>query len=465
MQYELATDLDTTKYAYFVQGFLSEAQQLNPGDLSLQTLADKPLLKIYCGSKEKFNLTQLKKRLADIFELLNKQNISSALITMPQLANKTPNQQLQLMIRCIEEKTYQMLDFKTPPHPSFALKRLVFHLEGSTIEGLQTAQAIAKGMNLTRTLANLPANICTPTYLGEAAIQLAKAHPKVLKTRVWDKEAIEKFKMGALLAVAQGSHEEPRFIEIHYQPQDTKQAHQPPVVLVGKGVTFDAGGISLKPSANMNEMKYDMAGAASVIGALKACAELELPIPVIGLIAATENMPGGRAVKPGDVIQSMSGKTIEILNTDAEGRLILADALTYAERFQPRFVVDIATLTGAIIIALGHVNSGLMTTDDELAETLLKAAKHSDDKLWRLPLEDDYQEAMNSPLADMVNAQFDRGAGSITAACFLSRFTQNLRWAHLDIAGTAWISGTQRQATGRPVALLMQWLQDVSETR
>jgi leucyl aminopeptidase len=239
-----------------------------------------------------------------------------------------------------------------------------------------------------------------------------------------------------------------------------KDKAKAPIVLVGKGVTFDSGGISLKPPAGMEEMKYDMAGAARVLGTLKACALLKLPVNVVGLIPTTENMPSGKATKPGDIVTSMSGQTVEIVNTDAEGRLILSDALTYAERFKPEFVIDIATLTGAIIIALGHETTGLFTTDDKLAETILTAAEEAEDAAWRLPLLDIYQDAIDSPIADMANSTADRSAGSVTAACFLSRYTKKYRWAHLDIAGTAWVSGKKRNATGRPVPLLLQILTD-----
>lgn len=462
MQYELTHELTLIKKNYFVHGVLSEENQVKPGDFSFQNDSDTPTLKIHCGKKDNYNPTQLKKRLFDVVDLLNKQSVTIALIAMPKLSCKTADEQLQLMIRIIEEKNYQLNEFKSSPIPAQPLEKIIFYLDGATNEALSTGKAIADGMNLTRYLANLPANVCTPSYLAEAANLLSKEYPKLIKTRIWDKEAIEKFEMGGLLAVSQGSYQEPRFIEIHYTPRDKYQAQKSPIVLAGKGVTFDAGGISLKPGQLMNEMKYDMAGAASVLGTIKACAELEVAIPIIGLIPATENMPGGGALKPGDIIKSMSGQTIEILNTDAEGRLILADVLTYAERFQPQFVLDIATLTGAIIIALGSVNSGLMTTDDELASHLIQAGITTEDKIWRMPLESDYQDSMDSPIADMVNAQFDRSANSITAACFLSRFTKNYRWAHLDIAGTAWVSGTKRQATGRPVPLLVQWLRYVA---
>jgi len=307
----------------------------------------------------------------------------------------------------------------------------------------------------------MPANICTPTFLADQAVELQNTH-KHIQTQIISTEDMRQMGMGALLAVAQGSIQPPKLVEIHYNnaPDNT-----PPIVLVGKGITFDAGGISLKPAAGMEEMKFDMAGAASVLGTIKACALLDLPLHVIGLLPCAENLPGGTAVKPGDVVTSMSGQTIEITNTDAEGRLVLADALTYAERFNPELVLDIATLTGAIIIALGYERTGFMTEDDKLAEALQTAATASRDKIWRMPLEEVYLEAMESPVADIANASSDRAAGSVTAACFLSRFTEKYRWAHLDIAGTAWISGKKRTATGRPVPLLTQLLRNIAHAR
>jgi leucyl aminopeptidase len=267
--------------------------------------------------------------------------------------------------------------------------------------------------------------------------------------------------MGLLQAVSSGSAQEPRFIEIQYKGS----THAQPIVLVGKGVTFDAGGLSIKIGNFMEEMKYDMCGAASVLGVIKICALLKLPIHVVGLIPSTENLLGGSAMKCGDVVTSLSGQTVEIINTDAEGRLILADALSYAERFNPAFVIDVATLTGAMIVSLGSVASGLMTPDDDLASLINQAAEDSDDRVWRFPLDEDYQEALDSPVADMINAGFDRIASSITAACFLSRFAQKYRWAHLDIAGTAWIMGKKRNATGRPVTLLIQLLRHAAHSR
>ena len=325
-------------------------------------------------------------------------------------------------------------------------------------DGLKEGEAIGKGANLTRLLADLPPNICTPTYLAEEAKKLAKQYP-TLKVEVLQRKQMEALKMGSFLSVAKGSEQPPVFIIFTHTPSTkTKDTNKEgPIVLVGKGLTFDAGGISLKPAANMDEMKYDMGGAASVFGTMLAISELDLNQQVIGLVAACENLPSGTANKPGDVVTSMAGKTIEILNTDAEGRLVLCDALTYAERFKPAAVVNMATLTGACVVALGHVNSGLFSPDDDLAEALLEAAKISGDSAWRMPLDDRYQEQLRSNFADIANIG-GPAAGAVTAACFLQRFTSAYRWAHLDIAGTAWRSGKDKGATGRPVPLLVQFL-------
>ena len=328
-------------------------------------------------------------------------------------------------------------------------------------KGLREGAAIANGMELTRTLGNLPGNICTPTYLGETAKRLAREY-KSLKVEVMDRKQVEALGMGSFLSVARGSEEALRFIVLRHAGKPAKKgakASDGPIVLVGKGITFDAGGISLKPAATMDEMKYDMCGAASVLGSFRALAELELPLDVIGLIPACENLPSGKANKPGDVVTSMAGLTIEILNTDAEGRLVLCDALTYAERFKPSAVIDIATLTGACVVALGHVNSGLFSKDDALAEALSSAGRQALDTAWRMPMDDAYQDQLKSNFADLANIG-GPPAGAVTAACFLSRFTKSYRWAHLDIAGTAWKSGKDKGATGRPVPLLMQFLLD-----
>jgi leucyl aminopeptidase len=318
--------------------------------------------------------------------------------------------------------------------------------------GLARGRAIGEGVGLARELANRPANHCTPTHLAEEARRLGREHG--LQIEVLERKDLEKLGMGAFLAVAQGSDQPPKFIVARWQGAGRKVA---PVVLVGKGITFDTGGISLKPAAEMDEMKFDMGGAASVLGTLQAVARMKARVNVIGLIAATENMPGGRAVKPGDVVSSLSGQTIEILNTDAEGRLILCDALTYAERFKPAAVVDIATLTGACVIALGHLRSGLFTPDDALAAELHGCGEAAFDPCWRMPVDDDYGEALKSNFADMANVG-PRAGGAITAAMFLKRYASKFPWAHLDIAGTAWKSGAAKGGTGRPVPLLTHFV-------
>ena len=318
--------------------------------------------------------------------------------------------------------------------------------------GMREGSAIAAGMTLARDLGNLPANVCTPTYLADTSVKLG--HEWKLAVEVLEQKDMEKLRMGSLLSVTRGSHQPPKFVILRYSGASSKDR---PVVLVGKGITFDTGGISIKPSAEMDEMKFDMCGAASVLGALRAAAELGLKLNVVGLVPACENMPGGAATKPGDIVSSMSGQTIEILNTDAEGRLILADALSYAERFEPQAVVDIATLTRACVVALGHVCSGLFANKDGLADEVQAAGAESLDRVWRLPLWEDYQEQLKSNFADFANIG-GPAAGSVTAACFLSRFAGKYDWAHLDIAGTAWKSGKEKGATGRPVPLLTMFL-------
>jgi len=323
--------------------------------------------------------------------------------------------------------------------------------------GIQEACAIANGVALAKDLSNLPGNLCTPSYLANQARKLGKSHK--LKVNVLDEAKMKALGMGALLSVSRGSREPARLIVMEHQGG---QRSDKPVVLVGKGLTFDAGGISLKPAAAMDEMKYDMCGGASVFGAMVAASELKLKLNVIGIIPSSENLPDGAANKPGDIVTSMSGKTIEILNTDAEGRLILCDALTYAERYKPAAIIDIATLTGACVVALGHPATGLFSPDDKLAEELLACGESARDRAWRMPIWDEYQKQLNSPFADIANIG-GRTAGAVTAACFLSRFTKNMAWAHLDIAGTAWHSGANKGATGRPVSMLTRFL--INRTR
>ena len=352
---------------------------------------------------------------------------------------------------------YRFEEFKSQKSPPAALQHIVLALADRSFadavaEAVAEGRAIAAGMAFAKNLGNRPSNLCTPSHLAEQARQLAKEYK--LGVEVLERKDMEKLGMGALLAVAKGSHEPPKFLVLQYNGGGKKNK---PVVLVGKGVTFDTGGISLKPAAEMDEMKFDMCGAASVLGTFRAIAELKPKLNLVGLIPATENMPGGGATKPGDIVKSLSGRTIEILNTDAEGRLILCDALTYAERFNPAAVIDIATLTGACVIALGHVATGVYANDETLAEQLLEAGREAWDRGWRMPLWEDYQEQLKSPFADVANIG-GRPAGSVTAACFLARFAEKYSWAHLDIAGTAWKSGKDKGATGRPVPLLTTYL-------
>ncbi|WP_406829101.1 leucyl aminopeptidase [Microbulbifer sp. ARAS458-1] len=320
-------------------------------------------------------------------------------------------------------------------------------------KGVEIGGGQALGSNVARELGNLPGNICTPSYLASEAKALAKKHAK-LTTAVLDNKKMESLGMGAFMSVAKGSDEPAAMIAMNYKGGKTGQK---PIVLVGKGITFDTGGISLKPGAMMDEMKFDMCGAASVFGVMNALVEMNAPVNVVGVVAAAENMPSGRASKPGDIVTSMSGKTIEILNTDAEGRLVLCDALTWAGKFKPSVVIDVATLTGACVIALGHHATGLYANQDKLAEELIAAGETTGDRAWRMPLWDEYQPMLNSNFADMQNIG-GREAGSVTAACFLARFAEDYNWAHLDIAGSAWKSGAAKGATGRPVPLLLQYI-------
>ncbi|RQH08419.1 leucyl aminopeptidase [Paraburkholderia dinghuensis] len=387
--------------------------------------------------------------------------IAQVTFTLTQLPikDRAGDWAVRTAILALRGETYRFTQMKSKPDTTArALKRIVFSCDAADEKAAKVAAkqgaAIANGMDLTRDLGNLPGNVCTPTYLAATAKKIARDWK--LKVEVLGQRQIEALKMGSFLSVTKGSVEPPQFIVLHYQGASAKAA---PIVLVGKGITFDTGGISLKPGEGMDEMKYDMCGAGSVLGTIRAVAEMGLKVNVIGIIPTCENMPAGNATKPGDIVTTMSGLTVEVLNTDAEGRLILCDALTYAERFKPAAVVDIATLTGACIIALGHHNSGLFSKDDSLAGELLDASREADDPAWRLPLDDEYQDQLKSNFADLANIG-GRPAGSVTAACFLSRFTENYPWAHLDIAGTAWKSGAAKGATGRPVPLLSQFLID-----
>jgi leucyl aminopeptidase len=363
-------------------------------------------------------------------------------------------QGLQLALSSLADASYSYTTTLSKPKARTLKQVVVSSTHDSTQlrQAVAHAQALVAGVELAKEWANRPANHATPTHLAETAKTIASG--RAFKCEVLGPKEVAKLGMGAFMAVAQGAAEPLRFIVMRYNGAAASQA---PVVLVGKGITFDTGGISIKPAPEMDEMKYDMGGAASVLGVFKALSELKPHINVVGLIPATENMPDGLAVKPGDVVTSMSGQTIEILNTDAEGRLVLCDALTYAERFKPRAVIDIATLTGACVIALGAVRTGLFSSDDTLAIQLQQAGETSGDTCWRMPLDDDYAEGLKSRFADVANVA-GRAAGSVTAAKFLQRFTKSFAWAHLDIAGTAWRSGAAKGSTGRPVGLLLQYL-------
>ena len=412
------------------------------------------------GRERDFNETAYHSALLSAVKALKTTGASEATICLTDLPLKRRDMawKVEHAVLAVCEGVYRFDRMKSKaPEAKRALRKVTLQVgkRGEIAAGesaVDRAQAIAEGITLAKELGNLPANICTPTYLAEQAQELGKRHG--IRVEVLEKKDIEKLGMGCFLAVAQGSRQPPKLIVFEYQGG---KRDAPPIALVGKGITFDTGGISIKPAAEMDEMKFDMCGAASVFGVMKAIALMRLPLNVVGVVPATENMPGGNAIKPGDVVTSMSGQTVEILNTDAEGRLILCDALTYVEKFKPAAVVDIATLTGAMVIALGHVATGLFSNSDPLAREILQAGETAWDRAWHLPLWDDYQDALKSNFADFPNIG-SRAGGAITAACFLSRFTKAYPWAHLDIAGTAWKSGGDKGATGRPVALLAHFL-------
>ena len=429
------------------------------------TLAERVLL-VGCGRERELGDSQYKKIIAKAASKLDETGSmeSTFYLTDINVKSRDMHWKIRQAVEVINDALYRFNELKSKKDDSRRpLRKVIINVpkrsdlnigETAVNEGI----AIATGVKLAKDLGNLPGNICTPTYLSEQAKTLSKDNKNV-KVTVLDKAAMEKLHMGALLAVAKGSREEPKFIIIEYNGDKKKNK---PVVLVGKGITFDSGGISIKPAAAMDEMKYDMCGAAAVLGAFSACAKLQLPINAIGIIPSCENKPDGNAANPGDIVTSMSGQTIEILNTDAEGRLILCDALTYAERYHPEKVIDIATLTGACVVALGHHVTGVMGNHNPLIHEILNAGKTSGDRAWGLPLLDEYQEQLKSNFADIPNVTGGRDAGAITAACFLSRFTKKFHWAHMDIAGTAWKSGAEKGATGRPVPLLTQFLIDLS---
>jgi leucyl aminopeptidase len=376
------------------------------------------------------------------------------------------NGRLSEIVRVSLEAAYRFDSYKSKKHGDKGLQQLTLAVEKGAISAGKKAvawgQAVATGVNRTRDLGNQPPNVCHPSYIAEQAKALGKSHEKVLDVKVLGEAEMKKLGMGAFLAVSQGSEQEGKLVVMEYKGGKKGDA---PVVLVGKGVTFDTGGISIKPAAGMDEMKYDMCGAASVLGVITALVESGLSINVVGVMACAENMPSGKATRPGDIVTTMSGQTVEILNTDAEGRLVLCDALTYIGKYKPAVVIDIATLTGACVVALGKVVSGLFSPSDELATELLNAGQQSGDRAWRLPVWNDYQDMLESPFADIANIGNAPNGGAITAACFLARFTKDYTWAHLDIAGTAWHSGANKGATGRPVPQLMQFLKNRTEKK
>lgn len=416
-----------------------------------------------CGKAENLSPTCFRRIVVAVAKVLATTNITQAVSYLTELDVKTKD--IAWKVKQVVEGTFDGLYrfdlFRSKKEPAPALKSLTIHIPDAKQQkacqaALDQGEAIANGIILTKNLANTPSNVCTPTFLAEQAKDLAKSY-KSLSVKVLEEKDMQKLGMGALLGVSQGSAEDAKLICLEYKGAGKKA----PIALVGKGVTFDTGGNSLKPADSMVGMKYDMCGAATVLGVIKAAAELKLPINIVGVIPAVENMPGGTAYKPEDILTSMSGQTIEVISTDAEGRLILADALTYCERYKPEVVIDIATLTGAVVIALGFHATGLVANNEELAQDLLKAGVESNDRAWQLPMWEEFQEQIKSPFADMANTG-GRSGGTITAACFLSRFAKSFKWAHLDVAGTAaMMAGTaERMATGRPVPLLVQYLID-----
>ena len=356
--------------------------------------------------------------------------------------------------RVLKNESYKVDKVGVQEEPSdIVLEAVNLYSKNNGASEIQKGVAVANGMALTRELGDLPPNICTPTYLADAAKSLAKTYN--LECEILEESEMESLGMNSLLSVSKGSSQPGKLISLSY----SNNGNAAPIVLVGKGVTFDSGGISLKPGSGMDEMKYDMCGAASVLGTMSAIAEMNLKVNLVVVVPAVENMPAHNASRPGDVVKSMSGQTIEILNTDAEGRLILCDALTYCEKYKPKTVIDIATLTGAVIIALGKHHSGVMSNDQSLADALKVSGESAQDTVWQLPLDDEYDDLLKSNFADMANIG-GREAGTVTAACFLARYTKKYSWAHIDIAGTAWLGGSKKGATGRPVPLLTQYIMD-----
>lgn len=422
------------------------------------TSCDRVLL-VGCGKEREFDAIKYKKICGKVIKLLNETGATDAINSLPLLNVKGQElySKVRFAVEAANDSLYvfdQLKSEKSEARRPLRKMTLFIESRADLPEGekaIKHACSIAAGQALTRDLANMPGNICNPRYLAGRAEELAKEYSSIT-TNILDESELKEMGAGAFVSVSQGSDEPGKLICMEYNGGNKGDK---PLVFVGKGITFDTGGISLKPGAKMDEMKFDMGGAASVFGLIKSVAEMGLPINVIGVVAAAENMPSGKASRPGDVVTSLSGQTIEILNTDAEGRLVLCDALTYIDKYDPEIVIDVATLTGAVIVALGHEASGVMSNNNALANEIETASEMATDRVWRLPIWDEYHEQLKSNVADFTNLG-GMPAGSITAGCFLSKFTKKYRWAHIDIAGTAWKSGAEKGATGRPVPLLSQ---------
>jgi len=433
----------------------------------LAWLYDLPYLKsdrvllVGCGNLKSIDKAAYKKLCSAATKAVIEKSIRSCTNYLSTLENKN------LSVKRIGEITpiacndasYRFNHFKSKPSKKVSLTSMALAISDAknlpkARAAIKTGAAISSGMDFARDLANSPPNVCHPTYLAKQAKEIAKQNSK-LKVSILSEAQMKKLGMGSLLSVSAGSEQPAQLICMHYN--GIGKSAGKPVVLVGKGITFDTGGISIKPSPSMDEMKYDMGGAASVFGTMQACLELDAKVNLVGIVAAAENMPDGKASRPGDIVTTMSGQTVEILNTDAEGRLVLCDALTYAKKYDPDYIIDIATLTGACIVALGHQTTGLMSNDQKLAKKILKAGKRVDDHAWQLPLGEEYDQQLKSNFADIPNIG-SPGAGTIVAGCFLGRFTKDMRWAHLDIAGTAWRGGAAKGASGRPVPLLTSFV-------
>ena len=431
------------------------------GQVQILRKGSERIVLVGCGKPNEINERQYKQIIQKAVQAVKETAAESVINTLTDVKIKDRDLywNVRFAIETIEESFYVFDQFKSKKNEEQGkLSEVIFNVADTEIAqtelAIQHACAVALGVKAAKDLANCPPNICNPAYLATQAKTLENS-TALLKTTILGEAELSELGMQAYLAVSRGSHNEAKLTIMEYRNHPDPQSK--PIVLVGKGLTFDAGGISLKPAAEMDEMKYDMCGAASVYGVMNALVSLQLPINVIGVLAGCENLPDGNAYRPGDILATMNGLTVEVLNTDAEGRLVLCDTLTYVQKFNPELVIDVATLTGACVVALGQHNSGLISTDDELAQQIELASRQSADKAWQLPLSEEYDEQLKSNFADLANIG-GRWGGAITAGAFLSHFTKNYRWAHLDIAGTAWLQGANKGATGRPVPLLTQFL-------